>query len=50
MLADEAVLQPGSDGEQCSVVGRLSDWNVPPRISLESLQSERDHEVVGSRG
>ena len=48
MLAGDAVLRPESDGEQCSFVGKPSNWNALPRISLEPLQCE--HETVGSHG
>ena len=40
VLACDAVLWPESDGEQCSIVGRPSDWYVLPRISLKPLRSE----------
>jgi hypothetical protein len=29
MLAVEAALRPESDGEQGSILGKPSDWNVP---------------------
>jgi hypothetical protein len=40
VLACDEVLWPESDGEQCSVVGRPSNWYVLPRISLKPLQYE----------
>ena len=51
MLADDAVLRPKSEGEQGSFVGKPSDWNVLPSISLQaSAVTSVEHEVVGSHG
>ena len=51
MLADNAVLRPESDGEQGSFIGKLSNWNVLPSISLQtSAATSVEHEVVGSHG
>ena len=51
MLAVNAVLRPKSDGEQGSFVGKPSNRNVLPSISLQaSAVTSVKHEVVGSHG